>query len=169
MPSGKSIERNIFSWHMLDCTPVILHQTRSKEGKASWTISTVPNCDPSRSPSSTGATYRDFTEKGGWVGPHNCNHLQHNPDVQPQEDVFYLAYFNAGLRVYNVANPRLPVEMGFFLPPDPRQRYGPMPQGRLVTQTEDVLVDRRGFIYITDKNQGLWILRYMGDVPQSSP
>jgi hypothetical protein len=27
-------------------------------------------------------------------------------------------------------------------------------------QTEDVLVDARGYIYITHKNQGLWILRH---------
>ena len=32
-----------------------------------------------------------------------------------------------------------------------------------MTQSEDVLVDRRGFIYLTDKNQGLWVLRYTGD------
>ena len=48
------------------------------------------------------------------------------------------------------------------MPPEPRRRYGPMPEDKLVLQTEDVLVDRRGFIYITDKNQGLWILRYTG-------
>jgi myo-inositol-hexaphosphate 3-phosphohydrolase len=35
----------------------------------------------------------------------------------------------------------------------------------LVLQTEDVVVDIRGFIYITDKNQGLWILRYTGPQP----
>src|SRR5262244_3188518 len=32
----------------------------------------------------------------------------------------------------------------------------------LVTQTEDVLVDSRGYIYVTDKQWGLWILRYTG-------
>jgi hypothetical protein len=32
----------------------------------------------------------------------------------------------------------------------------------LVTQTEDVLVDTRGYIYVTDKQWGLWILRYTG-------
>ena len=31
-----------------------------------------------------------------------------------------------------------------------------------MAQTEDVLVDTRGFIYITDKNQGLYILKYKG-------
>ena len=33
---------------------------------------------------------------------------------------------------------------------------------QLVAQTEDVLVDTRGYIYITDKNQGLYILKYTG-------
>lgn len=106
------------------------------------------------------APYRDFFEKGGWSGPHNINILQHNRDVEKQGELFYIAHFNAGLRVYSVKDPRLPVEVGYFIPPEPRKRYGPMPEGELVTQTEDVLVDRRGFIYITDKNQGLWILKY---------
>ena len=108
----------------------------------------------------TGAPYRDFFEKGGWSGPHNINILQHNRDVEKQGELFYIAHFNAGLRVYNVEDPRMPVEVGYFMPPEPRKRYGPMPEGKLVMQTEDVLVDRRGFIYITDKNQGLWVLKY---------
>jgi hypothetical protein len=33
-----------------------------------------------------------------------------------------------------------------------------MPEDKLVVQTEDVVVDRRGFIYISDKNQGVWNL-----------
>jgi hypothetical protein len=108
---------------------------------------------------SSGAPYRDFSTWGGWCGPHNINHLQHNPDVEKQGDLFYIAHFNAGLRIYDVGDFRLPREVGYFLPPEPVRRYGPLPEGRLVLQTEDVLVDRRGFIYITDKNQGLWILR----------
>lgn len=106
------------------------------------------------------AQYHNFFEKGGWSGPHNINLLQHNPDVEKQGELFYIAHFNAGLRVYNVADSRRPVEVGYFMPPEPARRYGPMPEGNLVMQTEDVLVDRRGFIYITDKNQGLWILKY---------
>ncbi|WP_026870735.1 LVIVD repeat-containing protein [Inquilinus limosus] len=113
------------------------------------------------------APYDDFTTRGGWRGPHNMNHHQHHPDVQKQGDLFYLAHFNAGLRIYDVSNTRLPREVGFFIPPEPARRYGPMPEGKLVVQTEDVLVDRRGFIYITDKNQGLWILRYTGPEPGS--
>ncbi|WP_198399817.1 hypothetical protein [Bradyrhizobium yuanmingense] len=109
-----------------------------------------------------GARYRSFSERPGWSGPHNVNQLQHNPAVQRQGDLFYNAHFNAGLRIYDVSHPRLPREVGWFMPPDPTERLGPMPEGPLVAQTEDVLVDRRGNIFITDKNQGLWVLRYTG-------
>jgi hypothetical protein len=111
------------------------------------------------------APYSDFTTRGGWRGPHNINHHQHHPDVQKQGELFYIAHFNAGLRIYDVSNKRLPIEVGYFLPPEPTRRYGPMPEGKLVLQTEDVVVDRRGFIYVSDKNQGLWILRYTGPQP----
>jgi hypothetical protein len=109
-----------------------------------------------------GASYPDFAARPGWSGPHNFNQLQHNPDVEKQGELCYIAHFNAGLRIYDVSSKRLPREVGFFMPPEPRRRYGPMPQGPLVGQTEDVLVDRRGYIYISDKNQGLWVLRYTG-------
>ncbi|PRD47767.1 hypothetical protein C5745_07575 [Sphingobacterium haloxyli] len=103
-----------------------------------------------------GTSYR---QEKGWSGPHNFNHLIHNPDVQPQGDLFYMTWFNAGLRVYDVADKYVPKEVGHFVPPAPTKRYGSMPEDELVVQTEDVLVDRRGYIYITDKNQGIYILK----------
>ena len=33
------------------------------------------------------------------------------------------------------------------------------PKTKLVAQTEDVVVDARGFIYISDKNHGVYVLR----------
>ena len=81
--------------------------------------------------------------------------------MQPQGSLVYLTYFNAGLRIYDVSTPTAPREVGYFLPPDPTRRYGTLPT-KLVAQSEDVLVDARGYIYLTEKNQGLWILRYTG-------
>jgi hypothetical protein len=104
----------------------------------------------------TGTSYR---EEKGWSGPHNFNHLLHNPHVQGQGDLFYMTWFNAGLRVYDVSDVQVPKEIGYFMPPKPTKRFGPMPEDDLVVQTEDVLVDRRGYIYITDKNMGIYILR----------
>jgi hypothetical protein len=35
-------------------------------------------------------------------------------------------------------------------------------RGGLITQTEDVAVDARGNIYVTDKQWGVFVLRYTG-------
>lgn len=75
------------------------------------------------------------------------------------------AHSNAGLRIYDTSTPAAPREVGYFLPPDPTHRYGVFPKGKLVAQSEDVLVDTRGLIYVTDKNQGLWILSFSANKP----
>jgi hypothetical protein len=103
---------------------------------------------------------QDFCQSGGRFGPHNQHQLFHNPDVQKQNNLIYMTYFNAGLRVFDVSNPRLVKEAGYFLPPQPTHRYGLVPADHLTLQSEDVLVDARGYAYVTHKNQGLWILKY---------
>ncbi|MFQ5902529.1 MAG: LVIVD repeat-containing protein [Candidatus Binatia bacterium] len=107
-------------------------------------------------PSQTGI--KNFFEKGGRFGPHNQHHPNHQPCLEDRDDIAYLTYFNAGLRVYDTRDERSPKEIAYFIPPDPQQRIGTKPSS-LVVQTEDALVDRRGFIYISHKNQGLYILR----------
>ena len=104
------------------------------------------------------APYRNFCERGGRFGPHNVHQGQGNPALLQREDVLFLTYFNAGLRIYDISDAQLPREVGYFLPPDPVVRRGLLPR-TLVAQSEDVLVDSRGFIYVTDKNHGLYILR----------
>jgi hypothetical protein len=106
-----------------------------------------------------GAPYKNFCEKGGRFGPHNFHHPQRQPHLEDRDDRVYLTYFNAGLRIYDISDPYLPREIAYYIPPDPTKRIGPMPVKKLVTQSEDVLVDRRGYIYVTDKNHGLHVLR----------
>jgi hypothetical protein len=109
-----------------------------------------------------GEPYKDFCDKGGRFGPHNTNLEYHLPDVEKPGNLIYATYFNAGLRVFNIENPRMPTEAGWFIPPAPTKRQGPIPINTLVNQTEDVLVDTRGNIYITDKQWGVFVLRYTG-------
>jgi hypothetical protein len=56
----------------------------------------------------------------------------------------------------------MPKEVGWFIPPQPNKRIGVMPKTKLVQQTEDVLVDARGNIYITDRQWAFFVLRYTG-------
>jgi hypothetical protein len=101
---------------------------------------------------------KNFYQKGGRFGPHNQHHSNHQACLEDRDDIAYLTYFNAGLRVYDLRDARTPKEFAFFVPPDPQTRIGTKPT-QLVAQTEDVLVDRRGFIYISDKNHGVFILQ----------
>jgi hypothetical protein len=102
-----------------------------------------------------------FCSKGGRFGPHNQHQPQGHPSLQPIGNHVYLTYFNAGLQVYDVSDPYTPRIAGYYIPDDPQTRRGPLPS-ELVTQTEDVLVDRRGYAYVTDKNAGVTILRFAG-------
>lgn len=105
-----------------------------------------------------GAPYRSFCELAGRAGPHNQHHANGEPHLFQSDRLVYMASFSSGLRLYDTSDARNVREIGYFLPPNPARRLGPLPT-RLVAQTEDVIVDARGYAYITDKNQGLYILR----------
>jgi hypothetical protein len=110
-----------------------------------------------------GLGYHSYYDKGGSFGPHNV-HIDHGlPELYGGSDVVFATYFNAGLRVFDVRDPREPVEVAYFVPTDPVVRKGPFPAGALVSQLEDVLVDSRGYVYCTDKNHGLFVLRFERD------
>ncbi|MBS3941325.1 MAG: hypothetical protein KG028_10240 [Actinobacteria bacterium] len=110
-----------------------------------------------------GAGFSNFQRRGGRFGPHNQHHPQNgDPHLLQSEELLYLTWFNAGLRVYDIRDPYLPREVGWFLPDDPVERRGLLPRSALVTQSEDVLVDARGFAYLTDKNHGLHVVRFTG-------
>jgi hypothetical protein len=100
----------------------------------------------------------NYCNKGGRFGPHNIHLHRHNTGGSRDDRLVYATYFNAGLRVYDISDPILPREVAAFVPDDPAVRYGPQPAGRLVAQSEDVIVDDRGHIFVSHKNQGIWCL-----------
>ncbi|MCW2636624.1 MAG: hypothetical protein JWQ99_2991 [Blastococcus sp.] len=107
-----------------------------------------------------GLPYRSYFDKGGRFGPHNQHHHQGNRAHFRLGDHVLLTYFNAGLRLFDISDPRAPVEAGWFVPENPAERRGVLPT-ELVTQFEDVIVDARGYIYCSDKNHGVFVLRYL--------
>jgi hypothetical protein len=103
----------------------------------------------------------DFADKGGRFGPHNQHQPQHMACLKPSDQHVYMTYFNAGVQIFDISNPRLPRIAGYYIPADPPARLGALPR-ELVLQTEDIVVDRRGFIYVTEKNSGLYVLEFKG-------
>lgn len=140
--------------HVGDVDPLNYTVVVKEDGDEYTIISAFPMPAPSRP-----FPYRNYYEKGARFGPHNQHHQQGQPLLAPNDDTVYLTYFNAGLRVFSIADPFMPVEVGHFVPDDPPVRRGPVPD-LLVTQFEDVLVDDRGYAFCTDKNRGLFVLRY---------
>lgn len=101
--------------------------------------------------------FPNFHTRGGRFGPHNQHHPQDPDTLYSSDTIVFMTWFNAGLRVYDTSDPYLPREIAWYLPHDPEVRRGLLPT-KLVTQTEDVLVDDRGLIFMTDKNHGLHVL-----------
>jgi hypothetical protein len=120
-------------------------------------ISTFPVPRPT-----AGLPFRNYYEKGGRFGPHNQHHFQGHPDLFELREHVAVTMFNAGLRIYSLEDPYMPIEVGHFVAAAPSRRLGPRPHSALVTCFEDVLIDARGNIFCTDPNQGLFVLRFPG-------
>ncbi len=102
---------------------------------------------------------KDFHELGGKFGPHNI-HMPHGQGCLANvDDLIHICYESGGLWLYDICVPGVPKPIAYFIPAAPSKRLGLLPKS-LATQTEDVIVDRRGYIYITDKNHGLFVLRH---------
>jgi hypothetical protein len=112
--------------------------------------------------------YKDFCDKGGRFGPHNASQEIHNPAIQQPGDLMYVAWFNAGLRVYDISNPRMPVDVGYFMPPErPNLKEQSGAHASKVNWSEELAVDARGNIYMNDDKWGLFVLRYTGKTPKA--
>jgi hypothetical protein len=108
------------------------------------------------------ATFRgpegDFCARGGRFGPHQFAETKDGEIIGGS--LLYVAYFNAGLRVVDISDPFHPREVGYYIPAPaetPRKGNGP----KKVIQTNDVDLDGRGLIYVTDRaGAGLHILQF---------
>ncbi|GAB4065251.1 hypothetical protein KHC28_02345 [Ancylobacter sonchi] len=93
---------------------------------------------------------QSWCQQGARYGAHNTWQWM------KADDLLYLTWFNAGLRIVDWSNPFEPKELGYYIPAGNSKRFCP--------QTNEVFVDRdTGLIYITDRwGLGLHILEYVG-------
>jgi hypothetical protein len=86
----------------------------------------------------------DFCERGLRFGAHALH--ENRPDSYRSEEVFFVSYFNAGLRVYDVADPASPRDIAHYIPE--------CPPGQQAIQINDVWVGEDKLVYITDRVRG---------------
>lgn len=92
----------------------------------------------------------DFCERGLRFGPHNLH--ENRPGSYRSERLVFVTYFNAGLRVYDLADPAHPVEVAHWIPATP--------DGQEAVQINDVFVAEDLHVYVTDRVRGgVYVLR----------
>jgi hypothetical protein len=90
----------------------------------------------------------EFCQRGGRFGAHNLHENDPVATAWKSEEFLVGAFFNAGVRVYDIRNPFRPEEVACFVPPAPAHS----PAGAI--QINDVFVDERGIVYAIDRFTG---------------
>jgi hypothetical protein len=108
----------------------------------------------------------NFCSRGGRFGTHSSNESFSSIYYKR---VMFFAHFNAGVRALDVRDPFHPRDIGYYIPAvtDKTDKRcvgsGAEEHCKVVIQTNNVEVDDRGYIYITDRaNTGLHILELTG-------
>ena len=97
--------------------------------------------------------YDAFARRGGRFGAHNLHENPPLPAAWHSEELIVGTFFNAGVRVYDIADPFRPQEVAYFVPGAP-----PLSRARAI-QLNDVYVDDRRVVYTVDRFAGgLYIL-----------
>jgi hypothetical protein len=92
----------------------------------------------------------DLSERASpWVGDPGIRFGAHQFREKLDSTLVYATWFAGGLRVLDLADPHLPVEVAHFMP-EPGVEGPP--------QSNDVDVDDKGLIYLLDRNNGFDIL-----------
>lgn len=89
-----------------------------------------------------------FAQRGGRYGAHNIHENVPRPTAWFSDQIIIGAFFNGGLRAFDISNPYQPQEVAHFVPPAPARS----PRGAV--QLNDVFVDERGIVYTVDRFTG---------------
>jgi hypothetical protein len=103
---------------------------------------------------------QDYVAMGGQFGPHNLH--ENRPGSFQSSSIIFATWQSAGVRVFDIADPYRPNEIGYFVPPQPTKWMEPMRGRAKMRHTADLFVSKEGLIYITDYDAGLYILQWNG-------
>jgi len=108
----------------------------------------------------------DFCSRGGRFGPHS-SHESFTPIYYGR--LVFIAYFNAGVRAFDIRDPFNPREVAYFIPAvtaktDKRCiKVDGVDRCKVAIQTNNVDLDDRGLVYLADRaDTGLHIVELTG-------
>lgn len=126
--------------------------------KRLWTEDVSDEAKPHRmavfpSPSN----FDDLCKRGGRFGAHNIHLNRPSPYSMTLTQTVVGSFFNGGVRVYSIADPKKPTEIGYLVPAaPPRNKMGTI-------QINDVYVDEKGMVYANDRaTGGLYVMEFTG-------
>ncbi len=103
---------------------------------------------------------QDYIKLGGQFGPHNLH--ENRPGSFRSSTTIFATWQSAGVRVFDIADPYRPEEIGYFVPPQPTTWMEPLRGRAKVRHTADLFVAEDGLMYVTDYDAGLYILQWNG-------
>ena len=89
-----------------------------------------------------------FSTRGGRFGAHNLHENHPLPTAFRSDTLVFGAFFNGGVRAYDVSDPYQPEEVGYYVPP------APAGSAAGAIQMNDVYVDENRLIYAIDRISG---------------
>ncbi len=93
-------------------------------------------------------------KNGGRYGAHNIYEDKPYGPTYKSDRYIIVSYFSGGVRVFDIADPRQPIEAAYYVPA-PSASFT---KGQI--QINDVFADDRGYVYACDRfNGGLYILQ----------
>jgi len=126
--------------------------------KRVWTVDLSDETRPSRiAVFPPPANFDDLCKRGARFGAHNIHVNRPSPYSRTLTQTVIGTFFNGGVRVYSIADPKKPAEIGYLVPMAP-------PGSKAGTiQINDVYVDEKGMIYANDRaTGGLYIIEFTG-------
>lgn len=151
---------------ILDRHLIVASEEATQDKCADWPkrIRTVDIADETKPSAGTvfplPANFDDLCKRGGRFGAHNIHVNRPSPYSRTLTQAVVGSFFNGGVRIYSIADPARPVEMGYLIPAAPPGN----PAGTI--QINDVYVDEKGYVYANDRfTGGLYILEYTGTAP----
>ena len=126
--------------------------------KRIWTVDLKDEARPTRiAVFPPPANFDDLCKRGARFGAHNIHLNRPSAYSRTLTQTVIGTFFNGGVRVYSIADPKKPTEIGYMIPAAPPGNVSK------TIQINDVYVDEKGMIYANDRaTGGLYIMEFTG-------